>query len=363
MDLLSVIMLVFALLGALDRMFGSRLGLGKEFEKGFMILGSISLSMVGMIVLAPVFADLLEPVFGAFYDLFHIDPSIIPVSVFANDMGGASVAKEIAHDPQVGMLNGMVVASMMGCTVSFTIPVALGLVHKQMHREFFIGVCCGVAAIPVGCIVAGIIIGIGLGTLMLNMLPLILFSVLIVCGLAFAPDITVKIFSVFGYIINALVTLGLALGIFEYFTGIKPIKSLGNMDEAALICFHGSIVLAGAFCLMLTVGKLLKKPLDILGKKAGINRISAMGFLTTVVSSVPVFESMGQMDKKGVVLNSAFAVSAAFILGEQLAFTMAFADEYVPAFIVGKLVSGIAGLAVALIFYRVFGKDTQKTLE
>ena len=361
MNAISVIMLIFSMLGALDRVFGSKLGLGKEFEKGFMILGSISLSMVGMIVLAPVFADLLEPVFEAFYNLLHIDPSIIPVSVFANDMGGASVAKEVARDPEIGILNGMVVAAMMGCTVSFTIPVALGLVHKRMHREFFIGVCCGVAAIPTGCIVSGVILGIGFGTLMLNMLPLILFSLLIVCGLAFAPDKTVKIFSVFGYIINALVTLGLALGIYEYFTGVKLIATLGDMDEAALICFHGSVVLAGAFCLMFVVAKLLKKPLELIGKTAGMNRTSVMGFLTTVVSSVPVFESMGDMDKKGVVLNSAFAVSAAFIFGEQLAFTMAFEQSAVTAFMVGKLVSGIAGLLVAVIFCKTSGIAAKNT--
>ena len=352
MSVISVILLVFALLGALDKMFGCRFGLGKQFERGFMILGSISLSMVGMIVLAPVIADVLSPVFDTFYRLLHIDPSIIPVSIFADDMGGASIAKEIARNMDIGMLNGMVVSSMMGCTVSFTVPIALGLVYKNMHRELFIGLCCGVAAIPVGCIVSGLILGINFGVLMLNMLPLILFSVIVVCGLAFAPDRTVKVFSVFGYFINALITFGLALGIYEHFTGVKLIKTLGDLGEAAQICFNASIVLAGAFPLMFTVSKLLKKPLAIVGKATGINQTSAMGFLTTMVNSVPVFESMNQMDKKGVVLNSAFAVSAAFVFGGQLAFTMTFEQSYVPAFMVGKLVSGVAGLAVAVIFCR-----------
>ena len=55
---------------------------------------------------------------------------------------------------------------------------------------------------------------------------------------------------------------------------------------------------------------------------------------------------MDKMDKKGVVLNSAFAVSGAFILGSHLAFTMAFDTSYVLPVIAGKLVAG--GLAVIL---------------
>ena len=96
MNIISIIMAVFAILGIIDRIFGSRLGLGKELEKGFLILGQITLSMLGMIIIAPVIADLLSPFFDFVYNTFKIEPSIIPASIFANDMGGAPLAKEIA---------------------------------------------------------------------------------------------------------------------------------------------------------------------------------------------------------------------------------------------------------------------------
>ena len=48
MNYLTVIILIFSMLGALDRIFGNRLGLGKEFEKAFMLLGAMALSMIGM---------------------------------------------------------------------------------------------------------------------------------------------------------------------------------------------------------------------------------------------------------------------------------------------------------------------------
>ena len=51
---------IFAALGALDRIFGSRFGLGKEFEEGILAMGSLALAMVGIVSLAPVLANLCE---------------------------------------------------------------------------------------------------------------------------------------------------------------------------------------------------------------------------------------------------------------------------------------------------------------
>jgi len=56
------IMALFALLGALDRIFGNRFGLGKEFEEGILAMGSLAIAMLGIIALAPVLAGLLKPV-------------------------------------------------------------------------------------------------------------------------------------------------------------------------------------------------------------------------------------------------------------------------------------------------------------
>ena len=49
MNAIAVIMTVFSCLGALDRITGNRMGLGKEFEKGLSIFGIMALSMVGSV--------------------------------------------------------------------------------------------------------------------------------------------------------------------------------------------------------------------------------------------------------------------------------------------------------------------------
>ena len=67
---------------------------------------------------------------------------------------------------------------------------------------------------------------------------------------------------------------------------------------------------------------------------------------------------MYKMDEKGVVFNSAFAVSAGFVFGGHLAFTTAFDADYVPAMIVGKLVAGVLAVFVAHYIYERQKKNT-----
>ena len=52
-------------------------------------------------------------------------------------------------------------------------------------------------------------------------------------------------------------------------------------------------------------------------------------------------------------MNLAFAVSAAFVFGDHLAFTLSYNDEHILAVIIGKLVAGLSALAVADIMVRV----------
>ena len=68
-EILIAVFAVFAVLGALDRIFGNRFGLGKEFEEGILAMGSLAMAMIGVICLAPVLAAVLRPI-------------VVPVLVF-----------------------------------------------------------------------------------------------------------------------------------------------------------------------------------------------------------------------------------------------------------------------------------------
>ena len=359
MNFVSVIMVIFSVIAACDRIFGSKLGLGKEFEKGFMLLGNMALSMIGMIVISPFIAQLLDPLFSVMYDVLKIDPSIIPASIFANDMGGAPLAVEVAKNSDIGMFNALIVSSMMGVTISFTVPYALGLVKKELHREMFLGFLCGIVTVPIGCFVGGLVLGLPILSLLVNLLPIILLAVIIALGLLFLPKLSVKIFSILGVAMKVLITIGLALGIIRFLTGFELIKGLAPIEEGGAVCLNAAIVMTGAFPLMYIISKLLKKPVEKIGDKAGINSTSAIGFVSTLATSMTTFGMMNDMDKKGVMLNSAFAISAAFTFAGHLAFTMAFEGSniyYIGAMVVGKLISGVCALFLAVLIYKRMAK-------
>ena len=350
MEWFAWIMAVFVMVAAADRIFGGKLGLGKEFEEGIKLMGIMALSMVGMIVVTPLIAWIFDPIFlqmdGA------LDPSVFAGILFANDMGGASLAQEIANDSAIGAFNGLVVASMMGATISYTVPFALGVVSKESHKELLVGLLCGIATIPVGCFFGGMILGLPFGTLILNLLPLIIVAALVVFGLIKFPNVSVKIFSGIGIGIKALVTFGLAIGIFEALTGVKLVPHTVSISEGIDVVANATYVLAGAFPMLFIVSKLFKKPLLKLGEKISLNQYSVLGFVSTLASSAPMFGKMDKMDKKGKILNSAFATSGAWTFGGHLAFTMAFNGEYVLAVVVSKLIAGALAVIFATILYK-----------
>ena len=122
MSIITVVILAFSLFGAIDFVIGNKLGVGKEFERAFTLFAPMALSMLGMIVIAPAIGVWLTPIFDGFYNLFKIDPSIIPATIFANDMGGMPLAQSICKSLDIGNYNAFIISSMMGCVISFTIP-------------------------------------------------------------------------------------------------------------------------------------------------------------------------------------------------------------------------------------------------
>lgn len=362
MNVISWVMLIFAILGGVDYLLGNRFGLGKEFEKGFKILGNMVLSMVGAITLAPLLADALAPAFDWVFINLGLDPSIIPACLFANDMGGAPLATQIAKNSDLGLYNALVVTSMMGTAISFNIPYALGIVNKEKHKDMFFGMLCGIATIPIGCFVAGLLCGINVIALLLNLLPIAVIAVIIALGLIFASKITIKIFSIFGIFMKSAIIIAFLIGVFQNLTGIVFVNGLGSINEGVLTCFNIAVILSGAFPFMYIISKIFAKPIRRLGGVLGIEEEAAFGLFSTLVTDATTFESMNRMSQKGVVLNSAFLISAAFILGSHLAFTVTFDETYLPAVLIGKLISGICALILAMVlFNKVYLDNGKKT--
>ena len=347
-EIVIAVMAVFAVLGALDRIAGNRLGLGKEFEDGIAAMGSLALAMLGIISLAPVLAALLKPVVVPIYSFLGADPAMFAGTILACDMGGGALAAEMTGDAQAALLGGVITGSMLGATVVFTIPVAMGILEEQDRPAMAKGILCGIVTIPVGVLVGGLVAGFPVMMVLRNLIPIVVIAALIALGLWRAEKAMVKGFELFGKLVIGVITVGLAAAIVEELTGFTLIPGMAPLSEGFATVGAIAIVLAGAFPLVLLLTKLLRKPLGKLGSVLGINDTAAAGLIASLANSIATFGMVKDMNQRGKVVNIAFAVSAAFVFGDHLGFTAGFAPEMLPAVIAGKLAGGISGVVVAL---------------
>lgn len=344
------IMVIFMVIGAIDRILGNKYGFGEKFEEGFNAMGPLALAMVGVVSLAPVLANVLKPVIVPLYSALGADPAMFATTLLACDMGGYPLAMQLAQTKEAGLFAGIILGSMMGPTIVFSIPVALGIIKKEDHKALATGILAGMITIPIGCFVGGLVAGFPLGMVLSNLIPIIIVSVLIALGLWKIPEKMISGFNIFGKGVVIMITIGLAAIIVETLTGIVIIPGMAPIWDGIQIIGAIAIMLAGAFPMVHFITKVFKKPLMSLGKMLGMNDVAAAGMVATLANNIPMFQIMQDMDYRGKVLNVAFAVSAAFTFGDHLGFTAGVAKEMIFPMIVGKLVAGVTAIMVASMF-------------
>ncbi len=351
-EILIAVMAGFALLGAIDRIFGNRWGLGKEFEEGILAMGSLALAMVGIVSLAPVLASLLRPVVVPVYSLLGADPAMFAGTILACDMGGGALASQMTSDPQAAMLGGVLTGSMLGATIVFTIPVAMGILKEEDRPAMAKGILCGIVTIPLGVLVGGLTAGFPVSMVLRNLIPIVLIAVLIALGLWRAERAMVRGFELFGKFVVIVVTVGLAAAIVEALTGFAVISGMAPISEGFATVGTIAILLAGAFPLVFLLTKLLRRPLLAAGRLLGINDAAAAGLIASLANSIATFGMVKDMNERGKVINIAFSVSAAFVFGDHLGFTAGFAPELIGPMILGKLTGGISAVIAAMWLTR-----------
>lgn len=346
-EIIVYIMVVFMVLGAIDKIIGNKFGLEKKFDEGFMAMGSLAIAMVGVVSLAPVLATILKPVIVPVYTALGADPAMFATTLLACDMGGYPLALQLAQTEEAGLFAGLILGSMMGPTIVFTIPVALGIIQKEDHKYLATGILAGMITIPIGCFVGGLVAGYSIGMITMNLVPIIIVALLIALGLWKIPDKMIRGFNVFGKGVVWVITIGTAAIIIETLTGIVVIPGMAPISEGIQIVGSIAIMLAGAFPMVHFITKVFKKPLMSMGKVLGMNDVAAAGMVATLANNIPMFGLMKDMDERGKILNVAFAVSAAFVFGDHLGFTAGVNREMIFPMIVGKLVAGVTAIALA----------------
>lgn len=358
------IMMIFMIVGAVDKIRGNKLGYGEQFEEGFNAMGPLAIAMAGVVAAAPVLAIILKPIIVPVYNLVGADASMFATTLLANDMGGYPLAIELASNESVGNFAGLILGSMMGPTIVFTIPVALSIIKKGDRGFLGAGILAGLITIPIGCIVGGLVMNLtpykmDILTIIVNLIPVIIIAGLIVLGLWFIPQKMISGFNKFGTGVTVVITFFTAVAVFEYQTGILfPLLDImvtptadGSipLESGLLTCGQIAIVLIGAFPMVKWITKTFGKVLQKVGGKLGMDENGSAGLVATLANNIAMFNIMDKMNAKGKLLNVAFAVSAAFVFGDHLGFTAGVNSDMIFPVIIGKLTAGITALILANI--------------
>ena len=137
MNVCIAVLLCFALLGALDEGSGGRLGVAEAFRQGLSSMGSLCFSMAGIYCIAVTALPGVAEKAGE--APLPFDSSLLPGMLLAPDMGGWASAAALASTPELAVYAGLLVASTLGCLVSFVLPVSLGTLQYQQAMEFMQG--------------------------------------------------------------------------------------------------------------------------------------------------------------------------------------------------------------------------------
>jgi ethanolamine transporter len=377
-QIIIYIMMAFLLLGAVMSLIDDKRGMGKEFKEGIYAIGPIFLPVAGIMCLIPILSNLITTYLGPVYAWIHSDPSLAAATLIAGDMGGYQLAAETAGSHSAWIL-AFAVSFTAGSTIIFTIPVGLAMLRQRDHKYMALGVMAGLLAIPFAVFIVALLLqttgtplredvstasesthpfDMPISEILVNLVPIAVFVVLLALGLRYLTAFMVKAFIVFGRGLDAVIKLALALAVVQYFTGVFDvfgewplapfIADEQDQFRALEVAGYIGVMLAGAFPMVYAIQTWLAKPLSAVAGRFGFSEQGAVGLLAGAANVLALFRVVQAMPPRDKVLTIAFAVCAAFTIGDHLAFTANFQPNMVAALVLGKLAGGVIGILLAL---------------
>jgi ethanolamine transporter len=348
-----IIMSVFLVWSIIDKLiFRNRFGYGDQFDEGLNAMGPLAAAMVGFMCLAPVLGRFLTPIITPVFALFNADPAMIAGTMLAMDMGGYPLAEAMAESGRMAAFSGGIYGAVMGPTITFTIPVSLGILKKEDYPYLAKGVMSGVIAAPFACFVGGLIMGISILPLVSNLSIALILAVLLVLGLWLLPNAMLKGFHAFSKIITFIMYASLACAIIEALTGFVVIKGMDPIGPQLKIVGIIGITLAGAYPFVKFIITVFSRPMKSFGKKLKINEIAVGGMVGSLANSLLLLTKVKDMDNRGKILAIAFMVPAAFVFGDHLAYASTNIPDYLIPMIAAKLLGGIFAMLIATIIIK-----------
>ena len=234
------IIMACAVVGAFAAIKNPEDGLGKEFMSGLHAVGHIFVPAAGIMASIPYLTWFISKFIGPVFDSIGADPAIAATTILASDMGGYQLANALKTSYE-GWVMAMIVGYMAGATIVFSIPMGLAMLDKRDHKYMALGIMSGVLTIPIGAFIASALtvlfnteirevisttadttyeFVISYAQILINLLPLLIFVLVIAAGLKFFPRIMISGFMLFGRVMDAAIKLVLVFSIVEIFTGL-----------------------------------------------------------------------------------------------------------------------------------------------
>ncbi|MGN1007872.1 MAG: ethanolamine utilization protein EutH [Butyricicoccus sp.] len=347
-EILLVVLAAFSVLGLIDLILGGHWGLAAEFEQGIAKMGSIALSMVGFYCIGITFVQQNAAAIAERTANLPFDPSTLIACILCSDMGGLPIAQELAATPELGIFTGALIASGMGMLVSFQLPMFLSTIPKEHLSTLMRGFVYGILTLPAGLLVGGLMLGIHLPVLLVNMIPVLALCLCLLAGMKWAPDGTIRVLIRIGRMISILSYVLFGAVIVGLFVPALAIAKQELVYEAAFIALRTTVIVSGGMVLSHLAVRFFHNALDRLSHLLGINYVSVIGLFLSCPHSMAMVPMYPDMDRKGQIMNAAFSVCGAYLIGGQLAFVIQLVPaSAMPAVLANKIFSGVCAVALA----------------
>ena len=262
------------------------------------------------------------------------------------------MAQKLAATPALAAFTGAMVAGSLGMTVGYQLPVFLAAVRKDEIGELMRGFIFGLIAIPSGLAVGGLMLGLPVRQLFFNMIPVLVLCMVLIAAFVLVPALTMKIMIFLGNAIRIFSFLLFGVAVFGIFMPKYAVVEDALIEEMLFMVLRMVIAACGGLVLSQVALKRLQKPIQRIGAVLGINEEAVVGLFLSFIQSLAMLPLFSKMDKRGKVLNAAFSVAGAYVVGGQMTFVASLIPgNWVTAYMISKVLSG--GLAVALAFISV----------
>ncbi|MBQ9155437.1 MAG: ethanolamine utilization protein EutH [Eubacterium sp.] len=352
MNPIVIFMLLFAAIGFIDRTFDLKLGTAEHFMTGFsmiptMLISSVGVSSIGVMLIR----NHLIAIQKALSSL-PFNSGVILGAILAPDLGGLPICSQLSDQPGIILMNGVILSSILGQTVSFQIPVFLASLKKDYHDRIIRGFIMGIAMVPAGFLMAGLIAilmtGLSAKDFFREFIPVFLFCGFLMLGLIKKTELTVKIVHRAALLVQWVIFAMFFFTMLGVFFPRFAFVDASFAAENAFSIVKSCTIAGGALVLSDLVLKFFPGPIRWLSAKLGVNESSVLGLLLGMANSLAFLPIFHKMDDKGKIMNCAFSVSGAYLIGGQLGYISSLTDSRsVTVYLLAKAVCGI--LSVVLV--------------